>query len=161
MLILRDIIKDVLKIDVMKKGRKRDIVDARRIYAKILKDKGYTLVEIGESIGREHTIVVHYIKTANAFMSIDYLWAEKYVRCREKFMDGSIVIPKKASQEDLKKSVLKLTKDNEFFIREREKYMNVIDKFIRFDSILQMLHERVPAGKERQIKNKIFRMLNE
>jgi chromosomal replication initiator protein len=49
--------------DIVKRSRKREIVNARFIYCAILKDHfNYTLVRIGDEIdGRDHTSVRHAI----------------------------------------------------------------------------------------------------
>lgn len=159
MLTLREIIIDILNVDVVKRGRNRDVVDARRIYAKILKDMGYSLTEIGLSLGREHTIIIHYIETAKAFMNIDYQWSNKYMKCRDRFYENRTEL--KINDVELKKSVSELKKENDFLVRERDKYMKIINKCSRFEFIIHILDERVPFGRERFIRDKIIRILNE
>lgn len=66
--IITDAIKKVMKIPFMKienKTRKHPIKDARKIYCFQMKHKlGWSLKDIGESIGgRDHTTIVHNIKT--------------------------------------------------------------------------------------------------
>jgi hypothetical protein len=159
MMMLNEIIKDTLSVDIMNPRRNRDVVDARRIYAKILKDLGYGLTQIGVSLGRDHTIIIHYIQTAEDFINTDYIWAANYLKCRDKFHENRAEL--KMNEVELKKSVTKLTRDNEFYIREREKYMKLVDKYDRFDFIIQYLDERVPRGSEKLVRDKIIRMLNE
>ena len=47
---LRNIIDNVFSINIMKNSRTRNIVDARLIYAKILRDRGHTFSAIGRSL---------------------------------------------------------------------------------------------------------------
>jgi chromosomal replication initiation ATPase DnaA len=46
---------------IKSKNRSRDIVRVRREYSIHAHDKGYTLKEIGRSINRDHTTIIHYL----------------------------------------------------------------------------------------------------
>jgi len=54
------------KISLRGKDRYREIVDLRIIFAFLATELGYTLEEIGKSLGnRDHSSIIHYIKTFN------------------------------------------------------------------------------------------------
>lgn len=48
---------------IISKSRKREIVNVRYIFCSIMKNNyNYSLVHIGELIGRDHTTIIHAIK---------------------------------------------------------------------------------------------------
>ena len=53
-IILKQIVSEVFDVDILDKRRTRNVVDARGVYSKILKDKGFTLVFIGQSLNKDH-----------------------------------------------------------------------------------------------------------
>ncbi len=59
MSLLKNIIKGLFDIDIDRSVRKREIVDCRLIYSKILRDRGYTSVSIGKSISKDHSTKEH------------------------------------------------------------------------------------------------------
>jgi chromosomal replication initiation ATPase DnaA len=77
-------IKEVLKIDLLKnlKTRKRDIVDARRIYAGLAKNHtSQFLSQIGKVIHKDHSSICHYIKTCNNIKETNKDFEMKYLKC--------------------------------------------------------------------------------
>jgi hypothetical protein len=60
--ILRDITKEVCKVDPMKKTRKREVVYARMIMYKVLKSfHKHTVTSIGRMFGKNHATILHSI----------------------------------------------------------------------------------------------------
>lgn len=57
--------------DILHRTRKREIVELRMIYMKILRDQGVKLKEIGELCGTDHTTVIHAVQTINDLLSVD------------------------------------------------------------------------------------------
>ena len=57
---------------LMSQIRKREYVDARRVYAYLSTRHDYlTLREIGEKIGRTHDLIIYYRNTATQLMAFD------------------------------------------------------------------------------------------
>lgn len=56
------LISDTLEIDLMKETRVREYVYARYIYAKIMRDKGFSLSYIGNTINKDHATIIHALK---------------------------------------------------------------------------------------------------
>jgi hypothetical protein len=54
---------DIYGFDLANRSRKREMVDARRIYCKIGFSLGYNLRQIGEQIDRKHCNVIHLLDT--------------------------------------------------------------------------------------------------
>lgn len=66
---LKKAIKEVTGVDVNQVSRKREIIEARAIYYKILKqtDKKKTLQSIGASVGKDHATVLNSLKNYDMF----------------------------------------------------------------------------------------------
>lgn len=65
------------------KSRKRELVDARKIYCKIVREnlKG-TSIAIGESINKDHSSVLHLVKSCNELIEIDKRFRGKYLKVK-------------------------------------------------------------------------------
>ena len=59
---LKEIILDEIQINVDTETRKREVIEGKIIYCKILRDCGWTMSRIGSTINRNHATVVHYIR---------------------------------------------------------------------------------------------------
>jgi len=66
---LKQIIKEITGADINKVSRKREIIEARAIYYKVLKqiDKKKSLQSIGASVGKDHATVLHSLKNYDMF----------------------------------------------------------------------------------------------
>lgn len=62
------------------KERIREAVELRNIYCYLAKKMGYSLKEIGRTIGkRDHTTVIHNIRSFNNLMETNEMYREKYI----------------------------------------------------------------------------------
>lgn len=77
---ITDVIKDVIGVDLTEdNSRKRNTVDARRIYSDIAKEHtDYTLSTIGEIIKRDHASVLHQIRTSGELKETDRDYRKMY-----------------------------------------------------------------------------------
>lgn len=66
---LKKAIKDITGVDINQVSRKREIIEARAIYYKILKqiDKKKSLQSIGASVGKDHATVLHSLNNYDMF----------------------------------------------------------------------------------------------
>lgn len=65
---LKDIMMAVSGYDVTLKDRMRPIPDCRAIIASQMRREGYTLKEIGLSLGVDHATIIHYIGVVEAIV---------------------------------------------------------------------------------------------
>lgn len=56
------LISDTLEVDLMKETRVREYVYARFVYSKIMRDKGFSLSYIGNTINKDHSTIIHALK---------------------------------------------------------------------------------------------------
>jgi hypothetical protein len=66
---LKKTIQEITGVDINQISRKREIIEARAIYYKILKqiDKKKSLQSIGASVGKDHATVLHSLKNYEMF----------------------------------------------------------------------------------------------
>ena len=63
------------------KCRKRELVELRNIFCALARMMRFTFTDIGKYLGdRDHTTVIHNVKTFNALVSHDEMFQEKYKR---------------------------------------------------------------------------------
>jgi len=60
--ILRDAVEEVMEVSLITTSRKREHVEARMVFSKILIDRGHTKVSVGRFLNKTHSIVIHYCK---------------------------------------------------------------------------------------------------
>lgn len=66
---LKKVIQEITGIDINEVTRKRETIEARAIYYKVLKqiDKKKSLKSIGASVGKDHATVLHSLKNYDMF----------------------------------------------------------------------------------------------
>ena len=66
---LKKVIQEITGVDINEVSRKREIIEARAVYYKILKqiDKKKSLKSIGASVGKNHATVLHSLKNYDMF----------------------------------------------------------------------------------------------
>jgi hypothetical protein len=92
---LKDIVKDNTGIDVNRKTRLREVVEARNIYFHLCRNNTTkSLAEIGKSVQKDHATVLHGLKQIKNWTSYDH-------RLRQQLLDieSRIVYFKKQVQE--------------------------------------------------------------
>jgi hypothetical protein len=147
-------------MSLAEKSRKRSMVEARMIYAKLMKVYTRTsLSDIGRAIDRDHATIIHYLtnfkwlkKTDQAFSSKYDTVADMYEEFRATWFNEDRFDDKKQIQL-LKSSIEKMT-------TERDRYEKYFKKIERIDSIVQLIEERTPKGEEEYVESKINRMFN-
>jgi len=150
---LVEIIKDIIEVDIRKKTNERDYVDGRFIFAKIMVDRGYSLVELGKHIKKHHSTIIHYKRSCNDLLDTNPLFSSKYFECRDKFMQGKEDFAHMGNQIELKNQIDKLILENNTLTKKVEKYK-------RLNNIIEFIDSRTPTGKESLILRKINLMFN-
>ena len=66
---LKKVIQEITGVDINEVSRKREIIEARAVYYKILKqiDKKKSLQSIGASVGKNHATVLHSLNNYDMF----------------------------------------------------------------------------------------------
>lgn len=157
---LKAIIRQVFGVDINVNTRKRAYVDARRVYAKILRDRGYSYESIGRTLKKDHATIIHYLRNIEHIFVQDKTFFSKYSKCRDivfKCIDEDSVF---VSDVDHRKIAVEL--DNKI-AELREKYLKLsreVEKYRRIESIIEMVDSRTPEGSEEFVERKIRTMFN-
>jgi len=71
---IREYVNNTYGLDICKDTRKREYVDARTLYYKLCRDlTKCSLTTIGESVGRDHSIVLHSLKNILHHIDIEQI----------------------------------------------------------------------------------------
>ena len=70
---------EITKLELLERTRKMTIVDARRLAAKILRDRNYTFSAIGRMLGNlDHASIIHYCRSAENLIQTDEVFRTSY-----------------------------------------------------------------------------------
>lgn len=127
---LIDIVNDVFSVDVYAKSRQRDIIDARYIYSKILRDRGYSYQSIGDSIKKNHATIIHYMKNVDSILTYDKSLRDKYMKCRILFNKDRESISEELKKDvDMYMTIVRLRGELQDSISNKKK---VLDNFVTY-----------------------------
>lgn len=150
---LANIINSVFEVDIKNKSGKREYVDARYVFVKIMTDRGYTVTILSSYLKKHHTTIIYYRNSACDLMETNEVFLKKYITCRDKFLidkNGTIRISKK---EELINRIDRL-------ILEKSNLEKRYEGYKRLENIIELIDSRTPRGKESFILKKINLMLN-
>jgi hypothetical protein len=162
--LLKTIVDNVFGIDIAKMNRRRETVDARMIYAMLLRGRGYTFSSIGKSLNNDHTTIIHHCKKADDILAQDDSLMRKYIICRDTFREALNVEDKDNFLDQAKLSSLMLRSQVERLILENEKLKNElkpIEPNKRLLKIFDVIKENTPDGSEDYVYKKIEHMFSE
>lgn len=158
---LSEIIKSVFNEDVKDKIQRREIVDARMVFSKILRERGYTYASIGRFLKKDHSTVINYMRNVYHLLTqVNGLMA-KYITCRDLFLIDKEVLYINKEEKDNKLSIISLNNQIEKLILERENVTRMETKYKRIEDILSIIDKKTPNGKEKFILKKVNLMFND
>lgn len=128
---LKRIVNDAFLVDIEIESRKRDVVDARKVYSKILRDSGYSYESIGKTINKNHATIMHYVKTIEHLMSYDQILRNKYIACKNVFIKNKKSILDQIKKDvDIYVTVVRLTNELQEAIESKNKILNEFVDYI-------------------------------
>jgi hypothetical protein len=158
---LADIVKSVFNEDVKDKIQRREIVDARMVFSKILRERGYTYASIGRFLKKDHSTIINYMRNIYSLLTqVNGLMA-KYIICRDLFLIDKEVLYINKEEKDNKLSIISLNNQIEKLILERESVTRMETKYKRIEDILSIIDKKTPNGKEKFILKKVNLMFND
>ena len=128
---LKEIVNNVFAVDLLETNRKRDLVDARTVYSKVLRDRGYTFETIAKSINRDHATVIHYMKSIDSLITYDKGIRDKYIHCKNLFLEGRgpLVIDSRKKDVDMFVTIIRLNQELQDAIKEKKE---ILTKFVDY-----------------------------
>jgi molecular chaperone GrpE (heat shock protein) len=158
--VLKDIVEEVFDVKITERNRRVNLVNARMVYSKILKESGYRDGEIADVLKKDRTTIIHYKQHCDVFMSQDEDMMKKYIECKNRYNN---LIPERMSSRtyDLEKTIINLTNKIDSLILERNNIKKIERKYARLQEIIDLIDERTPERMEKEIKRKINQMFND
>ena len=166
--VLKSIVEMVMSVELMAKNRKRCVVEARMIYASILRECNYSLNRIGMSLKKDHTTIIHYISSLRKLLDIDPELRRKYIKCMDMFMNERDPLTE-TNKESLTVQILKLNTRLDVLTKERNNLLNEIKKMKqevkpidkRLNNIMKLIEEKTKVGHEFITERKIRKLFDE
>lgn len=150
---LKSIVNEVFDIDIMNKRGTRTLVDARKVFAKILADRGFGISEIGKYLKKHHSTILHYNNDVDGLLMYKPSVREKYSVIKTEFLKIAIKIDKYNSDAELETEIFRLKNKIDELTLNNNKYR-------RLENIIKLIDSRTPTGKESFVLKKINSMFN-
>ena len=157
---LKEIVSQVFETNINIKTRKRNNVEARMIFSKILREDGNTFESIGNAINKDHSTIVYYVNQASVLIKQSIELSDKYLECKNCYIDNLDVVLPQMKYDELKNEVLELKLLINQLTIERNEIIKVQEKYNRIKKIINLVAERTHVGKEEFIEKKINQMFN-
>lgn len=160
---LKKVINLEFDVDIMKRCRERRYVDSRMVYSLILSKRGYGPTEIGKSIKKSHSTILHYLRDIEVVMGQFPDLYKKYNRVKtshnvkyDPVYDMDAV--------DLRNYVYELRDSIDALslqLKETKSDLAVCENIEgRLSKIFHILKMRVPSGKEEKLQSKLITIIN-
>lgn len=124
---LKTIVNNIFLTDVDSDNRQRQVVDARKVYSKILRDLGYSCQAVGDSIKKDHATILHYQKSIEYLLAYDSTLRAKYKACKNAFLSDKqhLVVKTKKKDKDIYLTVIRLEERLEKLIEDRKQQLHM------------------------------------
>lgn len=167
-LILKQIVSEVFDVDIMEARRIRNAVDARAVYSKILHDKGFTLVSIGQSLGKDHSTIINCLNNIEFFIEKENNIKQKYYICLSRFHQAMGITEldtlSDLSEYQLKKEIVKLRLElrnlADSYDELSTQYNIDMKKHSKYEHIYQMISTRCKDSYLYMVERKVNQILN-
>ena len=157
---LKEIVSKVFETNINIKTRKRNNVEARMIFSKILREDGNTFESIGNAINKDHSTIVYYVNQASVLIKQSIELSDKYLECKNCYIDNLDVVLPQMKYDELKNEAIELKLLINQLTIERNEIIKVQEKYNRIKKIINLVAERTHVGKEEFIERKINQMFN-
>lgn len=156
--IVRRIVEQVTGANLLQNSRKRAIVEARVIYATLLRDAGHSFPFIADTLGKDHTTIIHYMKLSKNLKETDRQMKKRLYKCRELFISEKqpVILSELTDYEDeLEKLKMKIELMNDELVQLKNS-----DK-LRLGKIFKLITDNTPKGYELIVERKIRMLFND
>jgi len=161
---LRVLIEAMLGINVRdERSRRQDIVNARIIYANILKEQGFGCSIIAKSIRKNHATILHYFKQFQWYIQSDEQLKENFEKIKREYRKDYDPIYE-MSDTELKKELFSLRTQNKKLYSAKQFLTSELaeekTKNKRLRNIFSLIEERTRVGSEDDILKKLNTFYN-
>ncbi len=162
--LFKKIINQVFNIKLTNKTRKRNHVNGRMLFAKLMRDEGSKVNSIASYLNLEsHASVLHYLKSINFILEYDKELYSQYQTCLRyyKLADPSI---DELRPHELKGHILVLEDRNKMLSLEIQSLKETIQanqlKDKRFKKLFDLIRNRTKPDTEEVIEKKLNTIFN-
>ena len=151
---LKKVIQEITGVDINEVSRKREIIEARAVYYKILKqiDKKKSLKSIGASVGKDHATVLHSLNNYDMFEQFNPTLKlfRKQILQRLNYASGEQILDMSKEEliDSLQLDIMKLTDEIENLQQTITNLQKPRNKYKIVNNIETLLLET--EGKEQQ-----------
>ena len=157
--VVRNIVEMVTGVSILAKNRKRFVVEARMIYSTLLREAGYSLPFIAETLKKDHTTIIHYIQSLKDLKETDIHMMRKYLRCRELFLSEKQPVNLVDDCDKLRLEI-EIVKAENYLLSEELNQFKIADEN-RLRKIMKLIDENTPKGYELIVERKIRKMFDD
>jgi hypothetical protein len=167
--VIKDIVQEVMKVNLLDRKRHARIVEARMIFSLMLRENGFTYKAIGRYLRRDHSTIMYYHIIIKDLMQVDMGIVKNYTKCKEQFLIKEDYLNLENNKEYLlsevsmlRNKVKLLEMDNRCLISEKE---NLIKEFTfdnknRLTKVFKFIDDNTPDGREHIIYRRIKKCFN-
>lgn len=160
---LKAIVNTVFQLDLTKRTRFKEYVDARIIFSYILKDEGLGSTALSKILNVTHATIHNYWKNYDTYMSTDVHLRNKNSMIREEYFNGEDPVYELNNLE-IKNELVLLRKKIKELSLENEKLnlelMGMEKEDERWNSIMQIIKQRTKRNTEKEVEFKLTRFFN-
>ena len=161
---LKNIVNSVLEVNVNDPKKTDEIVKARAICYKIMRDECYfTLKYIADQFGKNHATIMHSLKEFPFMMKYDKRLQRAYLKIMgiwEQEADQYVEL----NPTQLKKRAKRLARENNLLnlslLDVQEQLETVKKQHKRHKNIIGMIDERIPEERLQEVERKLNSILN-
>lgn len=164
--LLISIVNSVFNVDINKKSRKQQVIDARCIFFKILFDFKYTKTDIAAILGMHHATVIHSLRMMPIYLQHDAFLRERYDKCRQDFNEqikdihNPIKVTKITHEDILKSRMVALKIQNDALKKEIKSLNSELKEFGEYAPLIRVIKHRVHKNNVDEFKRKLNAIAN-
>lgn len=164
---LKFIIEYVFEVDILNRVRKRQYVDARMVFAKILQNEGYGSTSIAKFLKKDHATIIHYFKSVNSILKFDQLLMDRYLYAKDMYLnkketptysEKKPLLTNKEKKQQIK--IIGLNNEIDKLMAEKSNLMTIVNKQKRLAEIIEFIDKKTPHGHEYYVMRKLNAMFN-
>jgi hypothetical protein len=164
--LLINIVNSIFNVDIQKRNRKEEVVNARRVFFKILHDFGYSKTDIAACLRMHHATIIHSLKDVDYHLKNNPLLMQRYNLCKEDFDYHSKEIYdadklNKLTHEDILRSKMVTLKiENDALKKEINSLHSEIREFGQYAPLIRIIKDRVHKNNVEAFRRKLYMIAN-
>lgn len=160
---LLEVVNMTTGLDIKKKTRKREYVNARMVFVHILRSKGHPYTHIADFLGVNHATIIHSQRKAEWFVKTEPEIRELFKICND-MHQKTYYSDRQLAMDEIISSLYKKDEEIEQLSLRIQQLESELKRKIKHESRLEemfaVLQNRVPLGREKELTIKFNRLIN-